>query len=209
MRKVFISAIKIKKEATVPAFRSCDFDLGDKKFFAPVSYLLDANLEDGDDVLVLTGITDNADPRENYEKKLKPELERILEAHHAKYELREVTEPDPEKDRELMDSLTFSRFFKEVADRLQDGDRIYADMTFGMKCYTLGMFIAMAYAAKAGVDVDVERMIYSEYYRGNGEVEPASDIIDITSLFYINTMTSNAAPGQKKSMDNFLKLMIG
>ena len=160
-------------------------------------------------MLVLTGITDNADPRENYEKKLKPELERILEAHHAKYELREVTEPDPEKDRELMDSLTFSRFFKEVADRLQDGDRIYADMTFGMKCYTLGMFIAMAYAAKAGVDVDVERMIYSEYYRGNGEVEPASDIIDITSLFYINTMTSNAAPGQKKSMDNFLKLMIG
>ena len=209
MRKVFISAIKIKKEATVPAFRSRDFDLGDKKFFAPVSYLLDANLEDGDGVLVLTGITDNADPRENYEKKLKPELERILEAHHAKYELREVTEPDPEKDRELMDSLTFSRFFKEVADRLQDGDRIYADMTFGMKCYTLGMFIAMAYAAKAGVDVDVERMIYSEYYRGNGEVEPASDIIDITSLFYINTMTSNAAPGQKKSMDNFLKLMIG
>ena len=209
MRKVFISAIKIKKEDTVPTFRSRDFDLGDKKFFAPISYLMDANLEDGDDVLVLTGITDNANPRENYEEKLKPELERILEAHHAKYELREVTEPDPEKDRELMDSLTFSRFFKEVADCLQDGDRIYADMTFGMKCYTLGMFIAMAYAAKAGVDVDVERMIYSEYYRGNGEVEPASDIIDITSLFYINTMTSNAAPGQKKSMDNFLKLMIG
>ena len=209
MRKVFISAIKIKKEDTVPTFRSRDFDLGDKKFFAPISYLMDANLEDGDDVLVLTGITDNANPRENYEEKLKPELERILEAHRAKYEFKEVTEPDPDKDRELMDSLTFSRFFQEVADCLQDGDRIYADMTFGMKCYTLGMFIAMAYAAKAGVDVDVERMIYSEFYRGNEEREPASDIIDITSLFYINTMTSNAAPGQKKSMDNFLKLMIG
>ena len=209
MRKVFISAIKIKKEDTVPTFRSRDFDLAGKKFFAPISYLMDANIEDGDDVLVLTGITDNANPRENYEEKLKPELERILEAHHAKYEFKEVTEPDPDKDRELMDSLTFSRFFKEVADCLQDGDRIYADMTFGMKCYTLGMFIAMAYAAKAGVDVDVDRMIYSEFYRGNEEREPASDIIDITSLFYINTMTSNAAPGQKKSMDNFLKLMIG
>ena len=127
MRKVFISAIKIKKEATVPAFRSRDFDLGDKKFFAPVSYLLDANLEDGDDVLVLTGITDNADPRENYEKKLKPELERILEAHHAKYELREVTEPDPEKDRELMDSLTFSRFFKEVRHEVLHARDVHRD----------------------------------------------------------------------------------
>lgn len=209
MRKVFISTIKMKKEEQAPVFQSRDFDLGDKKFFAPISYLMDANLEAGDDVLVLTGVTDTDVPRENYEHHLKPELQRILEAHQVHYQIQEVKEPDIDTEREIQDSLTFSEFFRAIADCLQDGDRIYADMTYGMKCYTLGMFIAMAYAAKAGVDVDVERMIYAQFYKGEKETPATSDIIDITSLFYINTMVSNAASGQKKSMDNFLKLMIG
>ena len=209
MQKVFISPIKMKKAEQAPVFQSRDFDLGDKKFFAPISYLMYANLESGDDVLVLTGVTDTDVPRENYEQHLKPELQRILEAHHVTYQIQEVKEPDIDTEREIQDSLTFSEFFRAVADCLQDGDRIYADMTYGMKCYTLGMFIAMAYAAKAGVDVDVERMIYAQFYKGEKETPATSDIIDITSLFYINTMVSNAASGQKKSMDNFLKLMIG
>lgn len=211
MRKVFISTIKMKKDEEDTIFQSRDFELGDKQFFAPISYLVDANVEAGDDVLVLTGITDTDTPRKNYEQRLKPELQQLLESRQAHYEFKEIVEPDPDqkKDRELMDSLTFSIFFRDVADCLQDGDRIYADMTFGMKCYTIGMFIAMAYAAKAGLDVDVERMVYSEMYHGDGQEPRTSDIIDITSLFYINTMIGNTAPGQKKSMDNFLKLMIG
>ena len=123
-----------------------------------------------------------------------------------------IDEPDDGDEKNRVDALTFSKFFKEVADCLKDGDRIYADMTFGMKCYTIGMFIAMMYAVKACHDVDVEQMVYAQLYRGKKD-EPltraTSDIIDISSLFYISTIVSNAKPGEKKGLDEFLKLIVG
>lgn len=213
MRKVFISSVMIQtiKPEDAAVFQSRDFDLGDEQHFAPISYLMDMNIEEGDDVLVITGVTDNELPRKNYAL-LKADMEKILEKHHAKAEFVVADEPDATKERDKMDALTFSKFFKDIADCLKDGDKIYADMTFGMKCYTIGMFIAMMYAVKACHDVDVEQMVYAQRYSGKKDdpaSKPTSDIIDISSLFYISTIVSNAKPGEKKGMDEFLKFMIG
>lgn len=213
MRKVFYSVVKLQWDnpEDLSIFKSRDFDLGDKEHFAPISYLLDANIEQNDEILIITDVMQTENPLKNY-KILKKDMEDILEAHNAKATFAVIESPDP-SNREEMDSLTFSRYFKELSDYLQDGDRIYADMTFGMKCNIICSFIAMTYAVKAGVDVDVERLVYAERYKGKPDVfpkpRPSSDIIDITSLFYISTLVNNAQPGQKKSIDSFLKFMIG
>ena len=87
MRKVFISSVMIQtiKPEDAAVFQSRDFDLGDEQHFAPISYLMDMNIEEGDDVLVITGVTDNELPRKNYAL-LKADMEKILEKHHAKAE---------------------------------------------------------------------------------------------------------------------------
>ena len=213
MRKVFYSVVKLKwdEPKDLSIFKSRDFELGDKEHFAPISYLLDANIEPNDDILIITDVMQTEEPLKNYEI-LKKDMDDILTAHNAKATFVIIESPDPAKRNE-MDSLTFSRYFKELSDFLQDGDRLYADMTFGMKCNIICSFIAMTYAVKAGVDVNVERLVYAERYNGDRkltlEKRPTSDIIDITSLFYISTLVNNAHPGQKKSMDSFLKFMIG
>ena len=213
MRKVFYSVVKLQwdKPEDRSIFKSRDFDLGDKEHFAPISYLLDANIEQDDEILIINDVMLTEKPLKNYEI-LKRDMEDILAAHNAKATFEVIKSPDP-ANRDEMDSLTFSRYFKELSDYLQDGDRLYADMTFGMKCNIICSFIAMTYAVKAGVDVDVERLVYAERYNGDRKLtpegRPTSDIIDITSLFYISTMVNNAQPGQKKSIDSFLKFMIG
>lgn len=214
MRKVFISSIiinKIDRERPTP-YSSRDFDLGNQIHLSPIAYLLDANIDPGDEVAIISGITPSPVPRNNYQL-IRKDLEDILDSHGVTAEFIEIDEPDTKASYDIMDSLTFGRFFKEVSANLKDGDRIYADMTFGMKCYTLGIFIAMEYAVKACSDVDVERMIYANYYNGQDTpegIQPfSSEIVDISSLFYISSIVNNAQPGQKKSMDHFLKFIIG
>ena len=212
MRKVFFSTVKLKHDEPneQSTFKSRDFDLGGKAFFAPISYVLDANIEEGDDILILTNVMQADAPQKNYAQ-LKEDFDKILASHGAKADFAVIAEPNPKEQRDEMDSLTFSRYFKELSDYFEDGDRIYADMTFGMKCNTICSLTAMSYAVKAGTDIDVERMVYAERYdgkKGSGE-RPTSDIIDITSIFYISTLVNNAHPGQKKSIDSFLKFMIG
>lgn len=213
MRKVFYSVVKLQWDNSedMSIFKSRDFDLGEKEHFAPISYVLDANIDHDDEILIITDVMQTENPLKNYEL-LKKDMDDILAAHNARATFAVIESPDP-SNRDEMDSLTFSRYFKELSDYLQDGDRLYADVTFGMKCNIICSFIAMSYAVKAGVDVDVERLVYAERYNGDRkltpEKRPTSDIIDITSLFHISTLVNNAQPGQKKSIDSFLKFMIG
>ena len=205
MRKVFISNVIMNQITDIP-YQSRDFDLGDKAFPVPVCYLLDANIEPGDEVLIITGLTQTEKLLKNYEI-IKVKMEEILSEHQAKGTFLTVDEPDAE-DREKQDSLTFSGFLKQISDAIQDGDRLYVDMTFGLRIYTLATFIAMNYVLKACRDVRLEAMVYGQHYRGHDEEPSSTDIVDVTALANINALVSDAKPGQKKELDKFLSFLI-
>ena len=205
MRKVFISNVIMNQITDIP-YQSRDFDLGDKAFPVPVCYLLDANIEPGDEVLIITGLTQTEKLLKNYEI-IKEKMEEILSEHQAKGTFLTVDEPDAE-DREKQDSLTFSGFLKQISDAIQDGDRLYVDMTFGLRIYTLATFIAMNYVLKACRDVRLEAMVYGQHYRGHDEEPSSTDIVDVTALANINALVSDAKPGQKKELDKFLSFLI-
>lgn len=79
-----------------------------------------------------------------------------------------------------------------------------------MKVYTLSMFIAMAYAAKAGINISAETIIYSMKYSGTEEAKNVNTakIYDLTSLFYLNAIAGEAAAGDKAGLDDLLKFII-
>ena len=114
--------------------------------------------------------------------------EDLVEYYPFKYEILENTDPKT----------------------IKDGDKIYADITFGMKVYTLSMFIAMAYAAKAGINISAETIIYSMKYSGTEEAKNVNTakIYDLTSLFYLNAIAGEAAAGDKAGLDDLLKFII-
>lgn len=203
MRKVFLSASLISKiDLEKPTkYISDDFDLKNKDYNFPLSYIIADNVQNGDTVAIITAVTQTEIPKKNYEL-YKQEVYDIVKDKQIDIEFIEI------KQETEFNSLTFNHFFKEVADLIHDDDMLFADITFGMKCYSISMFIAMAYATKAGRNVDMDTIIYAQRFSGNREDGITSKIYDLTGLFSLNTLASNARPGQKEGLDDLLNFII-
>lgn len=221
MRKVFLSVMLLGKiDHNDPTYyKSEDFSLSDKNYNFPLTYIIEDNVseQEKDEIVIVTAVQHSKDGKVNNAETNYPlyqqEVSAILDSKQAKYKFIEIPLTDE------FDALTFNRFFKQVAELIEDNDQLYADITFGMKPYSMSMFIAIAYAAKAARNVDVDTIIYAQKFSGRGipgkrtPEQIASDpviskIYDLTGLFYLNSMASNAVPGQKHGLDQLLSFII-
>lgn len=217
MRKVFLSIMLLGtlNENDPTYYTSDDFDLNNKRYDFPLSYLVDSNVKENDDVVIITAVEQGKDGKinnamVNYEK-YKLEIEDIVKDRNIKLDFQEIPLTTE------FDSLTFNRFFKKIGTLIQDDDQLYVDFTFGMKPYSISMFVAVAYAEKAARNVDVDTIIYAQKYSGFSRAKTAEEkakdpsksrIYDITGLFYLNAIAGNARPGQKHGLDKALGLII-
>lgn len=217
MRKVFLSVMLLaplnRQDPTY--YTSDDFDLGDVHYDFPLSYIFAQNIEADDKICFITAVeqseqgkTNNA--MVNYQLFVE-EIKSIAADKQIELDFIEIPLT---KD---FDSLTFNKFFKQVADLIHDDDQLFSDITFGMKPYSFSMFIALAYAAKAAKNVDVDTVIYSQKYTGFSRNKTPEElktnpskarIYDLTGLFYLNAIAGSAKPGQKENLDKVLGLII-
>lgn len=208
MRKVFLWNVLLSKDDKPVHYTSEDFELPKSEWKFGCSYLIEMNVEENDTILVLSALTEGEQAQDNY-LIFKEEVNKIVAAKHAAVLFEEIIQPS-----EFDDPHTCLRFFKAVSAKLKDGDRIYYDMTSGMKPYSFSMFIALAYAAKAARDISVEQLVYVSLYSGktkdNNDAKPSiATIWDVTSLFTLNEIAGNVLPGQKASSDQMLDCIIG
>lgn len=206
MRKVFMS-IMLLGEFRPTKYISEDFVLKDANYDFPLSYLINNEVEEGDTVEIITAVEHGegntqtaADNYAVYVQEVKDILaDRKIDLH--------FTEVETSKDFE---DKTFTKFFKRIANLLQEEDEIYADFTFGMKAYSLSMFIALAYAVKAAVNIELRCLLYAQKYTGTdaADTKETSELCDITSLFYLDAIAGNAKPGQKQALDEVMDMII-
>ena len=201
MRKVFISTVPLQRINPDIPYVSEDFELGEKKFSLPITYLIDAETEMGDNIAVITAVMQKEAPQAKYESFVS-EVRECLKDREVKIDFIEI------KNTNIYDSLSFSDFFKQIASLIEDGDELYADITYGIKCYNIAMFIAMSYATKAARDVSMNTLIYADLYSGDTAPGKQSTIMDVTSLFYLNSITANARPGDKEKLDTLLAFIL-
>ena len=190
MRKVFV-ATGVNANAIPTAFKSRDLEINKKEYIAPICALLDANVSAGDDVLVLIN-TPKSDWEKNTYTLTRREVKDILAAHNAKGELVAVGEEGYEAD-----ALTHSVFMKGVSNLLQEGDVLYADVTFGKRGDAVALLVAANYAQHALQDFRVSTAIYA-----------SPEIVDISALFHLLAITGAAKEGEKTKMDKFLDFLI-
>lgn len=206
MRKVFLS-IMLLGDIKPTRYISEDFMLGEQHYDFPLSYLVENEVQAGDEVEIITAVEhgegDVQTSVNNY-KKYMEEIKRILANCGVTPHFTEVVTSKRFEDK------TFTRFFKNVSSLLQEDDEIYADFTFGMKAYSLSMFIALAYAVKAARNIDLRCLLYAQKYTGTDAAENknTSELCDITSLFYLDAIAGNARSGQKEELDEVMRLII-
>lgn len=206
MRKVFLSIMILGKlEPTV--YKSNDFELDSEAYYLPMSYIINNNVEQGDEITVITCVEQTKSgpgiAEKNYQVFV-AEVEQIKEKYGLKvnYELVPMTE--------RFDRMTFNYFFKKLAKKLRDGDNIYFDLTFGMKPYSISMFIAVAYAVKACQDACIACAFYSQKFSGSREAGSVTEsrIYDLTGLMFLNDFAASVTAGDKELADNMLDSML-
>lgn len=207
MRKVFLSCMMLGQiEPT--KYISEDFILNEESAYDfPLSYLIENEVVDGDTVEIITAVEhgegDAKNSVTNYALYVK-EVNKILQNRNIELHFTEV-----ETNKKFEDK-TFTKFFKRIAGLLQEDDEVYADFTFGMKAYSLSMFIALAYVVKAAENINLRCLLYSQKFTGtdNAKNKKTSELCDITSLFYLDAIAGNAKSGQKQALDEVMDMII-
>lgn len=206
MRKVFMS-IMLLGDIKKTEYISEDFVLVDEHYDFPLSYLIANEVQAGDEVEIITAVEHgegNAKTAVNNYARYVEEVKGILANCGVIPHFTEVVTSKKFEDK------TFTKFFKKISGLLQEDDEIFADFTFGMKAYSLSMFIALAYAVKAARNIDLRCLLYAEKYTGTdvADEKNTSELCDITSLFYLDSIAGNAHAGQKEAMDEVMQLII-
>lgn len=170
----------------------------------PINGLLAKTLKKDDEVKVVRIITDGTTSDENA-KLQKEELDKINEKIGAKITYTEVRETFKETS-----DIVQSRF-RQIVGTFEDDCEIYADMTYGPKTLTPVIFYALGFAEKF-FDADIKNIVYGKavFDKEKKAIPGASELFDVTSLYYLNSLTNimNAPDGKTalERLDKFFEL---
>lgn len=72
--------------------------------------------------------------------------------------------------------------FKEIIKRIDDGDTLYVDITYGTKPIPMIQMMVLNYVNQYKTNVLIESVCYGKFYHN----EMRAELYDVTSLFYMN-----------------------
>lgn len=172
----------------------------------PINAVLAKSLKKGESVKIVKFIT--KDSKDNYlenSRLFNEELDQLNQSIGANIQYNEIIEEYYE------DLRTHENRFRKLINELEDGADILVDITYGQKTLPVLLFSALSFAEKF-YNANIQNIIYGKinYDSDNNIVEGSQKIYDITSLYYLNTLTASmeAPNGEtaKEMIDNFFEM---
>jgi len=196
MKKIAFTAM------TMQPLRNPLYSLGGKsktsyngKINFPLNVALAENLDESDELTVcIIKVTDGltAKSEETFRKNeevFRDELSKINESIGAKIQYK-IIESDFSETRDA-----FGKRFMEMFEILENGCKIYADITFGTKPTSM-LTMNILYFAEKFYDADIESVVYGktvfkELPDGRSVPDPDnSKVCDVTILYLFNNLTN-------------------
>lgn len=172
----------------------------------PINAVLARCLKKGESVKIVKFITkDNKDNYLENSRLFNEELDLLNNDIGAHIRYSEITEEYSE------DLQTHENRFKKLISELEDGADILVDITYGQKTLPILLFSALSFAEKF-YNANIQNIIYGKinYDSKNNVIDGSQKIYDITSLYYLNTLTAAMeAPNSesaKEMIDNFFEM---
>lgn len=95
--------------------------------------------------------------------------------------------------------------FARLIEQINEGDTVFADITFGTKPLPIIEIMALNYALRVKKDVTVECLSYGELNFNSYDLE----IYDVTSLLYMDEIINNIAKMDVDDPLEIIKSMLG
>jgi hypothetical protein len=165
----------------------------------PVNAVLAKTLKKDEDVKILfIAVLGKYSAYEDHKKAFAEELAAINAPIGARLSFESLKIPFSQKKKDFNNLLT------ELTDRIPQGARIFADITYGAKPPILPLFCALSFAEKyCGADVDY--IVYGQT-DFNPEQKPENPVLfDITSLYCLFNLMGMIEAPDRESASKLLK----
>lgn len=175
----------------------CDFET-----CFPVLPLIKGYSDEGEEVEIITVFTDDPErctdnesgidiSKTNYDR-FKEHLNKYLS--DINYKINEITIKYDESVEAHLHTFT------KIIEQINEGDTVFADITFGTKPLPIIEIMALNYALRVKKNVQVECLSYGAKNFNTGKL----GVFDVTSLLYMDEIINNMA---KMNVENPLEMI--
>lgn len=198
MKKIVFADISMQPNLK-PVYTSSNYEL---PFVYPINAVLAEKLKKDDEVKVVllqtncqteelkTQIKNNTELFEN-------ELNSINQKIGAKITYEELSSEFNEAKKEHENRIM------TILSQMEKGVELYGDITFGPRTTPMIMLCAFSFAEKY-YDAHIMKIVYGKVEHGKDGLK-APELCDITSLYYLNTLTYNLQVDSVDKAMNSLK----
>lgn len=202
--KTFITVIAeqakgMLKKSVYKAPESKELYYGKEVSF-PIINAINAYAKPDDEIKVIAIVnTESENAKYNFETIFKLELKNIKEEKGLdNLDINNVKVVKAVSDQTMKSNLDL---FENILGVIDDDEILYTCITFGTKPMPMMLFMALNYAYKVKLNVEIGAIIYGSFYSGTREAL----IYDLTALFYTNSLFLELADAGESDPVNKLK----
>lgn len=166
----------------------------------PAIPLINSSVEDGDEIEVITVTYDIPSCHRNLEL-LKSEVGSVCASKSAICRVTSIEVPFDDSIQAVLDVYT------QLIAHFEDGDALYADITYGSKPMPIVLIMALQYAYRIKDDVSIECVVYGQISH-HKETKDAK-IFDVTALVQLDEIVRLMADGNVSDPASVIDLIIG
>lgn len=166
----------------------------------PAIPLINAYVEEGDTIRVVTVTYDMPDCHRNL-KLLEKEIAQVCSNHHATYKLDSIEVPFDDSIKAILN------VYQQLISRVDDGDDLFADITYGSKPMPIVLTMALQYAYRTKENVSIECVTYGQISH-HKETKDAK-IFDVTALVQLDEIVRLMADGNVADPESIIGRIIG
>ena len=185
--KTFITVIAeqakgMLKKSAYQAPESKELYYGKEVSF-PIINAINAYAKSDDEIKVIAIVnTESENAKYNFETIFKSELKNIKEEKGLdNLDIDNIKVVKAVSDQTMNSNLDL---FENILGVIDDDEILYTCITFGTKPMPMMLFMALNYAYKVKLNVEIGAIIYGSFYSGTREAL----IYDLTALFYTNSL---------------------
>ncbi|MBE6587327.1 MAG: hypothetical protein E7647_02800 [Ruminococcaceae bacterium] len=185
--KKFITTITLQSRGADKLCYADDTAEGKERILTafPIIQKICDTAEEGERIKIVAMVVGDGKYRDNYNSFVS-ELDELKSRKGFEYELESIEKEENEHQD------TVISFFGDIISKIEDGDSLYACITYGTKPMSIITTMALHYAYRIKKDISVEALIYG--MRNWHEADkPLGIIYNTTSLFYIDCMIDRIA----------------
>lgn len=166
----------------------------EKETSFPIIPVINAYAEKGEEITIVTVVSDYENTKANYET-LKKAIDELADKKGFKVDYREIKIP---YDNSLEVQLNV---FSQLMDNISDGDKLFCDITYGTKVTNQILTMGVNYGYRVCKDVIPGCIVYGEKDFNTNQMK----IYDITSLIFLDEIVRISAESRISNPTNMIK----